>query len=495
MSLTSFSFLVFLALLTAVYSLAGKKYRWTVLLAFSIAFFLYEASPLLLALPLLSSLSAYGASLAGARQRSRGKRGTVTVGAAIAFNILLWFIFKGGGYWKPLIPALSAVSLPAALGMSYYVMQVIAYLLDCHWESIQPERNFLKLFLFVIFFPQMTSGPISRREDMASLYDGARPTYGSITQGAQRIVWGFFKKLVISVRIAAVVDMVYADPGSMGSRWMLLAVVLYPLQLYTDFSGCMDIVLGAAELTGITLRENFNSPFFSRTVQEFWKRWHITLGSWAQTYVLYPVLMSPAAVRLGKWSRKHFSRRIGTLIPTEAGMFASWMVMGIWHGSYKYWIGSGIWYWVVMLLSELAKPLFKKLNALLHIPEKSLPFHVFQSLRTYGIFCLSLVFFRSADIPQALSVYGLLLGAVTGTAGAPAVSLALIHGKKLLLVSLAVLFAASLLREKYGSARVWLAKRPLPLRWTVYLALLFAVLLEGQYGPGFEAADFIYQGF
>ena len=495
MSLTSFSYLVFLVLFTAVYCLAGKKFRWLVLLAFSVAFFLYAASPLLLALPLLSSLSAYGAALTDARQRARGKSGNATVGAAIVFNILLWFVFKGGGYWKPLIPALSNVSLPAALGMSYYVMQVIAYLLDCHWESIQPERNFLKLFLFVIFFPQMTSGPISRREDLTALYEGTRPTYGNVTFGAQRIVWGFFKKLVISVRIGAVVDMVYADPGSMGSRWMVLAVVLYPLQLYTDFSGCMDIVLGSAELTGITLKENFNSPFFSRTVQEFWKRWHITLGSWAQTYVLYPVLMSPAIVRLGKWSRKHFSRRIATLIPTETDMFASWMVMGIWHGSYKYWIGSGIWYWVVMLLSELAKPLIKKLNAALHIPEQSLAFHVFQSLRTYSIFCLSLVFFRSADIPQALSVYSLLLGALTGSAGAPAVTLALIHGKKLLLISLTVLLAASLLREKYGSARGWLARRPLPLRWAVYLSLLFAVLLEGQYGPGFEAADFIYQGF
>ncbi|MBP5463662.1 MAG: hypothetical protein J6Y13_00530, partial [Treponema sp.] len=269
MSLTSFSYLVFLVLLTAFYCLAGNKFRWLVLLAFSVAFFLYAASPLLLALPLLSSLSAYGAALTDARQRARGKSGNATVGAAIVFNILLWFVFKGGGYWKPLIPALSNVSLPAALGMSYYVMQVIAYLLDCHWESIQPERNFLKLFLFVIFFPQMTSGPISRREDLTALYEGARPTYGNVTFGAQRIVWGFFKKLVISVRIGAVVDMVYADPGSMGSRWMVLAVVLYPLQLYTDFSGCMDIVLGSAELTGITLKENFNSPFFSRTVQEF----------------------------------------------------------------------------------------------------------------------------------------------------------------------------------------------------------------------------------
>ncbi|MBQ9539200.1 MAG: hypothetical protein IJU95_08005, partial [Treponema sp.] len=139
----------------------------------------------------------------------------------------------------------------------------------------------------------------------------------------------------------------------------------------------------------------------------------------------------------------------------------------------------------------LAKPAFKKLNAVLRIPEKSLVFHIFQSLRTYLIFCLSLVFFRSADIAQALSVYGLLLNAWA----APAVSLAMIHGKKLIAVSFVVLLAASLLREKYGYARSWLAKRPLPVRWAAYLALAFAVLIEGQYGPGFDAADFIYQGF
>ncbi len=492
MPLTTFSFLFFLALLLAAYCLAGKRFRWPVLLAFSLAFFIYGSSPILLALPLASTVSAYVATLADSKQRAKGKSGKLLVGAAIALNVLLWLVFKGGGYWRPLFP--TAPFLPAAIGMSYYVMQVIAYILDCHWDSIKPERNFLKLFLFVIFFPQMTSGPISRREDLSALYEGARPSYENVTLGAQRIVWGFFKKLVISARIGAVVDMVYSDLGGMGGRWAAVAVILYPLQLYTDFSGCLDIVLGAAELFGIRLKENFNSPFFSRTVQEFWKRWHITLGSWAQDYVLFPLLKSPAIISLGQKMKKRFGKRPGKLIPTEIGMFASWMVMGIWHGSYKYWIGSGIWYWLVMLLSELAKPLFKKLNALLHIPEKSLAFHIFQSLRTYGIFCLSLVFFRSADIPQALSVYAMLFGAMTGAA-APAVSLALIHGKKLLLVSLAVLLAASLLREKYGSARIWLAKRPLPLRWAVYLALLFAVLLEGQYGPGFEAADFIYQGF
>lgn len=492
MPLTSFAFLLFLAFLLAAYCLAGKRFRWPVLLACSLAFFLYDASPILLALPLAATASAYAATLADARQRAQGKSGTVIVGSAIAFNVLLWFAFKGGGYWKPLFPA--APSLPAAIGMSYYVMQVIAYILDCHWESITPERNFLKLLLFVIFFPQMTSGPISRREDLSALYEGARPGYENVTFGAQRIAWGFFKKLVISARIGAVVDMVYANLGGMGGRWTAVAVILYPMQLYTDFSGCLDIVLGAAELVGIHLKENFNSPFFSRSVQEFWKRWHITLGSWAQDYVLFPVLKSPAIVSLGARTKKRFGKRMGKLIPTEIGMFASWMVMGIWHGTYKYWIGSGIWYWVVMLLSELAKPLFKKLNALLHIPEKSLAFHIFQSLRTYLIFSLSLIFFRSASIPEALSVYGLLFGSVTGAA-APAVSLALIHGKKLLLISIAVLLTASLLREKYGSARVWLAKRPLPLRWAAYLVLLFAVLFEGQYGPGFEAADFIYQGF
>lgn len=492
MPLTSFAFLFFLALLLAVYCLAGTRLRWPVLLAFSLAFCLYDSSPFLLALPFVSALSAYVATLTDAKQRAQGKSGNLPAGSAIAFNVIFWFVFKGGGYWNPLMP--DAPSLPVALGMSYYVMQVIAYILDCHWETVKPEQNFLKLFLFVIFFPQMTSGPISRREDLSALYEGTQPTYGNITFGAQRIVWGFFKKLVISVRIGAVVDMVYSDLGGMGGHWTAIAVLLYPMQLYTDFSGCLDIVLGAAELVGIRLKENFNSPFFSRTVQEFWKRWHITLGSWAQDYVLFPVLKSPAIVSLGAKTKKRFGKRLGKLIPTEIGMFASWMVMGIWHGSYKYWIGSGIWYWVVMMLSELAKPAFKKLNALLHVPEKSLAFHIFQSLRTYLIFSLSLVFFRSANIPEALSVYGLLFGAVTGAA-APTVRLALVHGKKLLLASLIVLLAASLLREKYGSARVWLAKRPLPLRWMVYLALLFAVLLEGQYGPGFVAADFIYQGF
>ena len=264
MPLTSFSFLIFLALLLAAYCLAGKRFPWPVLLAGSLFFFLYNTSPFLLALPLASTVAAYVAALADARQRAQGKSGRLPVVLAIICNVLLWFVFKGGGYWKPLLP--DAPFLPAAIGMSYYVMQVIAYILDCHWESITPERNFLKLFLFVIFFPQMTSGPISRREDLSTLYEGVRPRYENVTLGAQRIVWGFFKKLVISARIGAVVDMVYADLGGMGGRWTAVAVLLYPMQLYTDFSGCLDIVLGAAELFSITLKEKYNSPFFSRNV-------------------------------------------------------------------------------------------------------------------------------------------------------------------------------------------------------------------------------------
>ncbi|MBQ7167402.1 MAG: hypothetical protein IJR93_10710, partial [Treponema sp.] len=292
MPLTSLTYLFFLTILLAVYSLAPGKLRWCVLLAGSLAFFLYGSDPVLLILPLLSTLSAYTATICDARQRAQGRSGRLVTGAAVSFNILLWFVFKGGGYWRLFLPqnlsiALTERTLSAAIGMSYYIMQVIAYILDCHWDSIKPERNFPRLFLFVIFFPQMTSGPISRMEDLSQLYGGVRPSYENITLGAQRIVWGFFKKLVISARIGAVVDMVYSDLGGMGGRWTALAVLLYPLQLYTDFSGCLDIVLGAAELFGIHLKENFNSPFFSWTVQEFWKRWHITLGSWAQDYVLY----------------------------------------------------------------------------------------------------------------------------------------------------------------------------------------------------------------
>ena len=153
MQLTSFPFLSFLAILFAAYRFVGARFRWPLLLAASAVFFCAGSSPFLLALPLLSAASAYAATAIDERQRAQGKSGNPVVGAAIAFNVLLWFAFKGGGYWRPLLPESVRPALPAALGMSYYVMQVIAYILDCHWESVRRERNFLKLFLFVIFFP------------------------------------------------------------------------------------------------------------------------------------------------------------------------------------------------------------------------------------------------------------------------------------------------------------------------------------------------------
>ena len=173
-----------------------------------------------------------------------------------SINVGLWFVFKGKGLWMPFFGEAAVMPYLAALGMGYYTLQVIGYILDCYWGSIEPQKNPLKLLLFVCFFPQMITGPISRYSQLEALYEKHPLSYENITFGAQRILWGFFKKLVLAERVGAVVNAIW-EMQTQEAVFLWIALLLYPIQMYADFSGCMDIVIGAAECFGIKLPENF----------------------------------------------------------------------------------------------------------------------------------------------------------------------------------------------------------------------------------------------
>ncbi len=386
--------------------------------------------------------------------------------------------------------------------MGYYTAQVIGYILDVYWDNIKPQHNPFKLFLFVCFFPQLTVGPISRYEDLQDIYEPHSLTYQNICFGCQRILWGLFKKLVISDRVGMIVNGIWTDTGTYNGVWLWIATFLYPLQLYTDFSGCMDIVLGTAELFGIHLQENFRNPFFSKSSQEFWQRWHITLGSWARDYIYYPVLKSRLLVSLGKSSRKRFGKRIGKFIPWAVGMAVLWFVMGFWHGSIQHIAGVSLWFWAMLVLSEWFKPLLTRIIEYLHIRTDVLSWHIFQSTRTYIVYALGAVSFSAPSMMGAIVHYKQLLDSLR-TGWNPWV---LFDGSvlnlgltwqdiNLILFGVFLLFMVGVLREKFGYARLWIQKQNLGFRWLLWLGLFSLVLISGLYGEGYDSSVFIYQGF
>ena len=200
------------------------------------------------------------------------------------------------------------------IGISFYTLQAISYMADVYWEKIKPEENILKLALFLGFFPQIMEGPISMYSQTSDdLWAGESLKMNNLAQGGIRLVWGLFKKMIIADRLFMLVTALFDHYEKYSGALIIVAAIAYTTQLYMEFSGCMDIIIGSGKMFGVTLPENFNQPFASKNAAEFWRRWHMTLGVWFKTYVFYPVSVSGVVKKWNKFSKKHFSKYITKL--------------------------------------------------------------------------------------------------------------------------------------------------------------------------------------
>lgn len=520
MSITSFNFLVFITIGVIIYYVLPKKCQWIVLLVLSALFYYFAATPYTIGYLIASTLIAYFSTRKMVKYRqeqdaSKANKAFVVTIIAIVLNMLLWLVVKGRGLWAPFayrivahvnVPVLDRLlntEIIAALGMGYYTLQVLGYIIDVYWENVTPQDNVLKLFLFLAYFPQLTTGPISRYANLSSLYESHKLEYKNIAFGAQRILWGFVKKIILAERVGLIVSGITAHPDVYKGFYSWMVILLYPIQMYADFSGCMDIVLGVSELFGIELFENFNNPFFARTSQEFWQRWHITLGTWAKDYVLYPLLKSKSMIKFGKITKKKFGKKTGKYLVNLVGMFILWMVMGIWHGGLRYIVGVSLWYWVILMLGDLFTPFFQKITKKLAIRTESFSWHLFQSARTYLIYAVGATFFNVGIVAgvkllkDALNVF-----LVKGYANPWILFDGGIYyfditpgDLNIIVIVIVMLIAVGVLREKYGYARNYISEQGIVFRWLLWIGLFVFVLICGKYGPGYDASVFIYQGF
>lgn len=518
MSITSFWFLVLISVGALVYYVIPKKLQWIELLLLSIVFYYYAATPYTIAYLCGVTVIAYVATLLMKEARSKNTDSKTPYEAAILSIItilLIWFVVKGRGLWLPVVSRtigrispsvvseLRGIQIGAALGMGYFTLQILGYVIDCYWENIEPQKNLLKLFLFVAYFPQLTTGPISRYTQLETLYQPHKFNYDNLCFGAQRILWGFFKKIVIAERVGIIVSGILGNPTDYHGFYSWIAVLLYPLQMYADFSGCMDIVLGVSELFDIRLAENFNNPFFARSSQEFWQRWHITLGTWAKDYVLYPLLKCGPMVKFGKFTRKKFGRTWGGFLKNCVGMFFLWMVMGIWHGGFRYIVGVSLWYWTILMLGNILAGPFSKVTSVFGMKVESFSWHLFQSIRTYFIYAIGATFFMCGITP-GLSLLNDCVNVVFVEKYAnpwiffdnSILKLGITYcDLNIIVLGVSLLLFVGILREKYGFARMWISQQGVVFRWFIWLLVFTIILVYGQYGPGYSAAEFIYQGF
>ena len=521
MGITSFYFIIFYAVVLILYYLLPKKCQWMVLLAASIVYYLLSGNVLLILYPLFAvTVCSIGiwmiteAKENGQRFREAGKNPEKRRKAALLFvilaNVAVLFLLKyinfgintvnGIATWFGAENGIiSGLNWLVPLGISYYSLTLIGYAADVYFGIAQSQSNPAKLALYGLFFPTMVSGPILRyREDGEQFYKEHPFDYKQMTRGMQRILWGFFKTLVISERMAVIVNTVYGNYDKYTGFYIWIGTVAFAFQLYTNFSGGMDIALGISQTFGLKLPENFDRPFFAKNISEYWRRWHITFGVWMKEYIFYPVLRSSFLTALSKKMRKKLGKKRGKQITTFAGMFILWFAVGIWHGGdWKYIIGSGLLHWLYIVSGELLDPWFKRVMGKLHINGKSRGMDVFRVIRTFFLVNIGFVFFRASSVGDAFKMLGgaLRLGNMRAALSGGLLTLGL-DGIEFVIgaVSLLLLLAVSLLQRK-GPVRDRIAAKALPLRWLLWYALLFYVILLGYYGPGYSAAEFIYQGF
>lgn len=476
MDFLTLTFAVFFILSVSIYYSIPKKFRWMVLLVSSLVFYLWSV-PYLVIYLLFSAVTtyAYGRWTDHFEKRSKGLLAVVVIANLL---VLLFVKFYTLCQEKLHLPA---VQILVPMGISFYTLQVIAYCVDIYKGKIKAQENFLKYLLFVSFFPQILQGPIPRYEQMQDqLYEGHTFEYQTFRYGFQMILWGMFLKMVIADRAALFVNTVFPQYHMYEGTMLAVAAVLYSIQLYTDFLGCVCIAMGAAEVYGIHLQSNFARPYRAVSIKDFWRRWHISLSSWLRDYVYIP---------LGG-SRKGKLRRYGNLMIT-------FLVSGIWHGSGLQYLFWGLMQGGYQIGGELLMPVRSGVKRLLRIRENSWFYVLWQRICTFGLITLSWVVFRADSLRSGLAMIKRIFTDVTpwiffdGTLYTCGVS----AGQFLVLILciLLVMFIEHL--QEKGAVREMIAGQHLLIRWGIYLGAIALIAVFGVYGPGYDATQFLYGQF
>lgn len=483
MNLLSLEYFLFFFMVLVVYYLIPGKGQWICLLAASVAFYLMADIRYILFLG-CSIATTYIAARWMVGQGRKNKKWILAV--VLVLNLGCLVFLKYYNYAASVFGGiLAAVHLPLfdfimPLGISFYALTVTGYCIDVYRGKIEPERDFLKYALFVSFFPQIIQGPIPRYDHLAKqLVEPHRFEYKNLAHGLQLVLWGLFKKMVIADWCGVAVTTVFDGETYIGSQ-VILAMFFFTIQLYTDFSGCVDIVRGCAECFGIRLGENFARPYFATSIQDFWHRWHISLSTWLRDYVYIP---------LGG-SRKGTIRRYLNLLLT-------FFVSGIWHGVGLQFVAWGLLHGIYQVVGSLLKPLRDKFIDFTGTNRTTVGYRILQTVLTFGMVAFAWLFFRAPSVEAAVEMLmaiplnfhsEYLIGKRLLTIGLDAAHLVMLAAAML------VLLAVSLLQEK-GEIREMLDKQPLLIRWAVYLAGIAIVIVFGYYGPSIEPNAFIYARF
>jgi D-alanyl-lipoteichoic acid acyltransferase DltB (MBOAT superfamily) len=385
------------------------------------------------------------------------------------------------------------------LGISFFTFQSAGYIIDVNRGKIKADRNLLKFALFVSFFPQIVQGPISRYDQLAHQFYEPHPfNFDQLKSGLLLVLWGFFKKLVIADRLAIAVNAIFTRYDDFSGLSIYFGILLFSFQMYCDFSGGMDIARGIAESMGINLEKNFERPFFSTSLDNFWRRWHITLGSWMRDYVFYPLSISKGFLKFGRFTRRIFGTKIGKLIPTMIAMVITFLLVGVWHGPEWKYIAFGLYHGTLLSIGIFLTPFKSSMNEKLNINPEKMAWKLLSILWVFFLTTIGRYFILSDGFRHALwmlkrtftniNLKFLTDGTLMDLDLAP-------KGLGLVLTSIAFLIIIEIFQERGVHFRKKIANQKLVVRWSIYLIGIFVVLIFGIYGINYNPSDFIYRMF
>ena len=503
MSLVSNLFLLFVAVSVLIYYIVPHRLQWLVLLCFSYIYYLaggVRYVGFILFSTLVTWLIALAVEKTEKSENHKGARNLLILGLILNFGML--GIVKYTNFMVENLNALFHMNLRGMeillpLGISFYTFQSSGYLLDVYWKRCEAEKNPVKYALFVSFFPQILQGPIGRYSRLAhQLYEPHKFEGKNIARGFERILWGFFKKMILADWAAVFVDAIFDNPDQY-SGLALFGVLFYTVQLYADFSGGMDVVIGIASMFGIELDENFKRPFFSVSITDFWHRWHITLGTWMKDYVFYPVTLSKWMGKFGKWGKKVFGKKVGRTLPICLANLIVFFVVGVWHGAAWKYIVYGMYNGIIIAFSGIMADNYRSWKKKLNISGKETWYYVFTVVRTFILVLIGNYFDRADSVGQAF-----LMMKQSLTSFAPSQLLMIPAGKQgtaftpyaLLIIGVlcVIQFIVSVLQERGVKIRESLAKLPLPVTAAIYFCMLVSI---GLFGSTAVARGFIYAQF
>lgn len=532
MTFLSFGFILFFTALAVLYFVLPKKCQWPLLLIASYAFYFLASEKLPVYIIITTAVTYFAArgiqffkdktdetiksrpeitkdEKKALRAAGDKKRKAVLI-TAVCINLGILCFFKYTNFiFSNITSLLSSAGLNISsrqfnlllpLGISFYTFQSVGYIIDVYRKQVKAEKNFFKTALFVSYFPQIIEGPIGRFGKLApQLFAEHSFSFERTKKAVFLILWGLVKKLVIADNLAPMINEISENYNNYSGIAIITGLLFYGIQLYTDFSGYMDIATGFSGILGIELAQNFNRPYFSHNLSEFWRRWHISLCSWFRDYLFYPIFMSKKSMELAKKIRAGGRKTAAKNIPTFIAMAIVWFLTGLWHGACWTEIVWGFSNGLIMIFSQQFKSVYDSINKKLHIKTECIVWRVFQIVRTYILVTLlnficefntltdsvrSFVRIFTNPIPSEISVASLL----------PVIVDSGIINLIVLFSACMVLFCYSLYEEKRGSVIELICQKSWIIQSAVIIIITLCILLFGG-STGDLTGGFMYAQF